>query len=46
MDARRWVRVRVVLGEDSRAIVNGEDEDGLDAEEGERTRHVAKLAFV
>lgn len=34
---RVWVGV--VLGEDARAIVDGEDEDGLDAEEGERPRH-------
>ena len=39
MHAGRGVRIRVVLGEDARAIVNGEDEDGLDAEEGQRARH-------
>lgn len=31
--------IRVVLGEDARAIVGGEDQDRLDAEEGERARH-------
>lgn len=33
------VRVGVVLCEDAGAIVNGEDEDGLDAEKGQGTRH-------
>jgi hypothetical protein len=37
--ARGRVWVGVVLGEYARAIVYGEDEDGLDAEEGERARH-------
>jgi hypothetical protein len=38
--AGRRVRVRVVLGEDARAIVDGEDEERLDAEEGEGARHL------
>lgn len=33
------VRVRVVLCEDARAIVNGQDQDGGHAEEGEGPRH-------
>lgn len=33
------MRVRVVFGEDARAIVNGQDEDGRHAEEGEWPRH-------
>mgnify|MGYP004501196623 CR=1 FL=1 len=33
------VGVRVVLGEDARAVVDGEHQDGLDAEERERARH-------
>ena len=39
------VRVRVVLGEDARAIVDGEDQDRLDAEEGERARHGGGMRF-
>ena len=35
----RRVRVRVVLGEDAGAVVDGEDQDRLDAEEGKRARH-------
>jgi hypothetical protein len=44
--ARRWVRVGVVFCEDSRAIFDGEDQDCLDAEEGERARHGAGLVTV
>jgi len=33
------VRVRVVLGEDAGAVVDGEDQDRLDAEERKRARH-------
>jgi hypothetical protein len=44
--ARRRVRVRVVFCEDSGAIVNGEDQDCLDAEEGERARHGAGFVIV
>lgn len=33
------MRVRVVLGEDARAIINGKDENGRHAEEGEGPRH-------
>lgn len=32
--------VRVVFGEDAGAIVDGKDEDRLDAEEGQRARHI------
>lgn len=39
MDTSRWVRIRVVFGEDAGAIVDCEDENRLDAEEGERARH-------
>jgi hypothetical protein len=46
VDAWRWVRVRVVLGEDAGAIVNREDENRLDAEEGQRTRHGAVFGGV
>lgn len=42
----RWVRVRVVLGEDAGAIVNREDENRLDAEEGQRARHGAEFGYL
>jgi hypothetical protein len=46
VDARRRVRVRVVLGEDARAIVDCEDEDRLDAEERQGARHGAVCVYV
>jgi len=43
----RWrMRVRVVLGEDARAIVDGKDEDGRHAEEGDRARHDVWWAYA
>lgn len=38
--AGRWVRVGVVLCQDAGAIVDCEHQNRLDAEEGERARHV------
>lgn len=35
------MRCGVVLGEDAGSIVSGHDEDRIDGEEGERTRHGA-----
>jgi hypothetical protein len=39
------MRCRIVFGEDSRAVVSGHDEDRIDGEQRERSRHCDDCCF-